>query len=147
MFSVNKHQTRFYLDDGTPINHDPKNLIPTQELEPWYEENSCFYFFSPDSFQTTAARIGKRVELESVLIDGAFALLSSGDRAGHNQRVIDAIRTLAAKVDVVVCAQGSMAAVLAELGDVGVPVLTSPRLGVESALRILRERAQENSTA
>ena len=96
--------------------------------------------------ETTAARIGKRVELESVLIDGAFALLSSGDRAGHNQRVSHAIRTLAAKVDVVVCAQGSMAAVLAELGDVGVPVLTSPRLGVESAVRILRERTPGNST-
>ena len=75
MFSVNKHQTRFYLDDGTPVNHDPEHLLPTQELEPWYEENSCFYFFSPESFHATSARIGKRPtmyeipKLESVDID------------------------------------------------------------------------------
>ena len=32
LFSVNKLQTRFYYENGTPINHDPNNLIPTQEL-------------------------------------------------------------------------------------------------------------------
>ena len=89
--------------------------------------------------EATAARAGKNVQLQSVLIEGAFALLEAGDRAGHNQRIVEAIRQLATEVDVVVCAQGSMAAVLPELGDVGVPVLTSPRLGVERAVQILRE--------
>ena len=95
--------------------------------------------------EASAARRGKRVELRSVLIDDAFELLEAGDRAGHNQRVVEAIRKLAPEVDVVVCAQGSMAAVLPELGDVGVPVLTSPRLGVESAVRILRDVAQRDA--
>lgn len=58
LFGVNRHQTRFYTQDGTPVNHDPSNLIPTQDLEPWFEENSCFYFFSKCSFQSTGARIG-----------------------------------------------------------------------------------------
>jgi CMP-N-acetylneuraminic acid synthetase len=40
LFTVNKCQTRFYCADGTPVNHDPGNLIPTQDIEPWYEENS-----------------------------------------------------------------------------------------------------------
>ena len=44
-FSVNKHQTRFYRRDSTPINHDPNNLIPTQDLEEWFEENSVCTFF------------------------------------------------------------------------------------------------------
>ena len=78
--------------------------------------------------------------LRSVLIDGAFELLESGDREGHNRLVSAALRKLASDVDVVVCAQGSMAAVLPELGDLAVPVLTSPRLGVQSALEILRSR-------
>ena len=46
LFTVNKIQTRFYREDSTAINHDPDNLIPTQDLEPWYEENSNLYIFT-----------------------------------------------------------------------------------------------------
>jgi CMP-N-acetylneuraminic acid synthetase len=58
LFSVTRHQTRFYDRDARPVNHDPTNLIPTQDLEPWFEENSCYYYFSPESFAVTGARIG-----------------------------------------------------------------------------------------
>lgn len=58
LFTVNKFQTRFYDVDCNPINHDPDNLIPTQELTPWYEENSNLYIFTRDSFESTNARIG-----------------------------------------------------------------------------------------
>jgi CMP-N-acetylneuraminic acid synthetase len=60
LFTVNKVQTRFYRADGSPVNHDPNNLIQTQDLEPWYEENSNLYIFSGPSFAGTDARIGKR---------------------------------------------------------------------------------------
>lgn len=63
LFSVNQHQTRFYKENGEAINHDPDNLIRTQDLEPWFEENSCLYIFSKESFGSTAARIGKRPTL------------------------------------------------------------------------------------
>jgi CMP-N-acetylneuraminic acid synthetase len=59
LFTVNKTQTRFYRADGSAVNHDPDNLIRTQDLEPWYEENSCLYFFTKDSFAKTGARIGE----------------------------------------------------------------------------------------
>lgn len=59
LFTVNKIQSRFYLADGSPLNHDPDNLIPTQNLEPWYEENSNLYVFTRESFNRTKARIGK----------------------------------------------------------------------------------------
>ncbi len=88
--------------------------------------------------EATAARLGKRVHVQSLLIEDAFARLEAGDREGHNQLVADAVSQLAAEVDVVVCAQGSMATAVAELGDIAAPVLTSPRLGVESAVKILR---------
>jgi CMP-N-acetylneuraminic acid synthetase len=60
LFTVNKIQTRFYRQDCSPINHDPANLIPTQNLEPWYEENSNLYIFTRESFAKTQARIGKQ---------------------------------------------------------------------------------------
>lgn len=60
LFGVTKFQTRFYKGDGSPINHDPNNLIRTQDLEPWYEENSCIYVFDKTSFAATNARIGER---------------------------------------------------------------------------------------
>jgi CMP-N-acetylneuraminic acid synthetase len=60
LFSVNKYQTRFYRGDCSAINHDPNNLIRTQDLEPWYEENSNLYLFTRESFASTNARIGKK---------------------------------------------------------------------------------------
>ncbi len=60
LFTVNKIQTRFYRADGSPVNHDPDNLIQTQDLEPWYEENSNLFIFSAPSFASTNARIGKK---------------------------------------------------------------------------------------
>lgn len=59
LFTVNKIQTRFYLQDGSAVNHNPKNLIRTQDLEPWYEENSNLYLFTKESFKQVEARIGK----------------------------------------------------------------------------------------
>jgi CMP-N-acetylneuraminic acid synthetase len=59
LFTVNKTQTRFYREDGSAVNHDPNHLIRTQDLEPWYEENSCLYYFTQASFMNSGARIGK----------------------------------------------------------------------------------------
>lgn len=60
LFTVNKFQTRFYRADASPVNHDPKNLIRTQDLEPWFEENSNLYLFTKESFAKTGARIGEK---------------------------------------------------------------------------------------
>lgn len=75
LFTVNRVQTRFYRGDLSPVNHDPNNLIRTQDIEPWFEENSCLYLFTGDSFAKTNARIGKHPimfetpVLESIDID------------------------------------------------------------------------------
>jgi len=75
LFTVNRVQTRFYRADMSAVNHDPNVLLRTQDLEPWFEENSCLYIFSADSFRNTDARIGKKPvmfetpKLESVDID------------------------------------------------------------------------------
>ena len=75
LFSVNQIQTRFYRADMSPVNHNPDELVRTQDLEPWFEENSCLYFFNRESFSKTNARIGKSPQLfvtpplESIDID------------------------------------------------------------------------------
>lgn len=77
LFTVNKIQTRFYREDGSAVNHDPDNLIRTQDLERWYEENSGLYLFSAESFARTNARIGAQPMmfetpmLEAIDIDDA----------------------------------------------------------------------------
>jgi CMP-N-acetylneuraminic acid synthetase len=76
LFTVNKVQSRFYRKDGSPVNHDPDNLIRTQDLEPWYEENSNLYIFTKEAFLKKQARIGEKPLLfessnyESIDIDG-----------------------------------------------------------------------------
>ena len=60
LFTVTKVQTRFYDALGTPLNHDPDNLVRTQDLEPWFEENSNLYLFTKQSFAASGARIGRR---------------------------------------------------------------------------------------
>lgn len=60
IFSVNVFQSRFYDQELNPINHNPEELIPTQELDFIYEENSNFYIFSKEQFEDNYfKRIGK----------------------------------------------------------------------------------------
>ena len=60
LFSVNMFQSRFYNTSTKPINHDVDILLPTQELEPIYEENSNFYIFSKKQFKNNNnKRIGE----------------------------------------------------------------------------------------
>jgi CMP-N-acetylneuraminic acid synthetase len=58
LFSVTKFQERLYDSQVHALNHDPKNLIRTQDLNPLFIENSNLYLFTNDSFRKTNARIG-----------------------------------------------------------------------------------------
>jgi CMP-N-acetylneuraminic acid synthetase len=64
LFSVNRLQTRLYWKDGLPINHNPAELIRTQDLPPVFEENSNIFIFSKTSF---AASGNKRIGLKPVM--------------------------------------------------------------------------------
>lgn len=75
LYSATKFQGRFYYDKSIAINHNPSELLRTQDLPPVYLENSCLYLFEKSSFLETKTRIGKRPilfetpQLESVDID------------------------------------------------------------------------------
>lgn len=60
LFSATRWQTRFFFPDGTPVNHNPAELLRTQDLPPLYEENSNIYLFSRESFAKRGSRIGER---------------------------------------------------------------------------------------
>jgi len=60
LFSVTRLQTRLYDQDGKAINHNPMELLQTQDLPPIYEENSCLYIFTRENLLRRGHRIGNR---------------------------------------------------------------------------------------
>ena len=60
LFSVTRWQTRLYFKDGRAINHNPLELIQTQDLPPVYEENSCLYLFTRENLARKRHRIGDK---------------------------------------------------------------------------------------
>ena len=77
---------------------------------------------------------GKDLVVIEQLATGAFEVLMSGDRAKHDEMVKASAQELLAKgVDRIVLAQASMARLAKPLSELtGIPVLASPRLGVEN---------------
>ncbi len=76
VFSVTRLQTRLYWENGQPVNHNPDELIRTQDLPPVFEENSNFFIFSKASFAGAGnKRIGSKPmmfpmeKLEAIDID------------------------------------------------------------------------------
>lgn len=64
LFSVTKWQTRLYWATGEPINHNPNELLRTQDLPPVFEENSNLYIFSKSVFFNSGGRrIGKSPQM------------------------------------------------------------------------------------
>ncbi len=93
----------------------PTTLPPTSEL-----------------IQSKARELGRSVEIEQRLCAGAFDVLMAGDREKHDAMVTEQAVDLARGVDMIVLAQASMSRLASSLEEsTGVPVLSSPRIGVE----------------
>jgi CMP-N-acetylneuraminic acid synthetase len=60
LFSVTRLQTRLYNRAGKALNHNPNELLQTQDLPPLYEENSCIYIFSEAGMKKSGHRIGSK---------------------------------------------------------------------------------------
>lgn len=88
-----------------------------------------------------AKQAGKLVRFETVLASTAYDKLLVGDQQGHDEELAAKLMELAAKVDLVVLAQASMARVLARFSDEEqARFLSSPRLGMERVAAILSKR-------
>ncbi|MGA9531687.1 MAG: hypothetical protein WBR18_03125, partial [Anaerolineales bacterium] len=72
LFGVTRRQVRLWSADGKPINHNPSELLRTQDLPPFYEENSCLYLFDREGFLDRPNRIGQSPQMLEVPADEAL---------------------------------------------------------------------------
>lgn len=66
LFSVTRLQTRLWDELSMPMNHNPNILLPTQDLPPVYEENSCIYLFTEEILRQKHNRIGDRPMMHEI---------------------------------------------------------------------------------
>ncbi len=59
LFSVTRWQTRLYWQNGEAVNHNPNELLRTQDLPAIYEENSCIYIFTREKLLARDHRLGE----------------------------------------------------------------------------------------
>jgi Asp/Glu/hydantoin racemase len=88
-------------------------------------------------------RRGNGVDVVPRVCDGAFDALRTGDLERHDSLIREGLRETAKDVDVVVLAQASMARVTDALPaeEKTVPVLSSPRLGMQRVAELVAQRA------
>jgi len=81
-----------------------------------------------------ARAASKSIDLRELLCESAWACFERGDLAGYAQAIANELRAAADTADVIVLAQASMAAAAPLCEDLRIPILSSPRLGLEAAL-------------
>jgi Asp/Glu/hydantoin racemase len=90
-----------------------------------------------DLVKEKAAEMKKPVTVESEWCGDAFPVLMRGDTARHDDMVSEGAGRLARNVELIVLAQASMARLAPRLSqETGMPVLFSPRMGVEHVKRV-----------
>jgi hypothetical protein len=82
-----------------------------------------------------AERAGKTMRISEVLCDSAWARFEQGDHTGYLAAIAEHLHSAAGETDVIVLAQASMADAAALCADLPIPILSSPRLGLEAAIR------------
>jgi hypothetical protein len=90
--------------------------------------------------EDSARRARVPLALEERLVDGAWPHFERGDRDGYYQVIAEAITPGLARFGAIVLAQASMAPAADRVRDLAVPILSSPRLGVQAAIGRLSNR-------
>ena len=93
-----------------------------------------------DLLKDVAGKAGLPVDAKVVMCEGAWPHFAAGDMDGYAKAIASAITPSAMEgtPDCIVLAQASMACAEPLLEPLGLPVLTSPRLGVLKALTLLQ---------
>ena len=79
LFSVTRLQTRLWDEHTKPVNHDPDILLQTQDLPPFFEENSCIYLFTAEKLRKRRNRIGERPMMYEIKPDEAMDIDEESD--------------------------------------------------------------------
>jgi len=72
LFTVTRLQTRLWNASGQPLNHNPGELIRTQDLPPVFEENSCIYLFNGEILAERHNRLGYKPLMYEINADEAW---------------------------------------------------------------------------
>jgi hypothetical protein len=81
---------------------------------------------------------GPHAQIETVLMADLWPNFQAGERELYWQGIAERLRERAAGFDCIVLAQASMAGAADLLSDLPVPVLSSPRIGIEAAIAAYR---------
>jgi hypothetical protein len=92
-----------------------------------------------------AEQQGSTLSIHELLCVGAWTHFEQGDQAGYLAAIAATLHEAALVGDVIVLAQASMAGAAALCTDIPIPILSSPRLGLEAALRAYRAIYDEES--
>jgi aspartate/glutamate racemase len=92
-----------------------------------------------EQVRARASALGKQVEVNPVLCEGAYPAMLAGDMTTHNRVVSGYLQQMAQCNDVILLAQASMALIVNSMpaDSLKVRVLTSPRMAVERLARAL----------
>jgi CMP-N-acetylneuraminic acid synthetase len=90
VFGATRIQGRLWTHKLEAVNHDPAILARTQDLDPIYLENSCFYVFAKETLLATGNRLGRRpaivevdpIEATDIDIEADFKLAEVIEAAG-----------------------------------------------------------------
>ncbi|MEO1158890.1 MAG: hypothetical protein AAFW74_00350 [Pseudomonadota bacterium] len=96
-----------------------------------------------DLLGDVASRLGCEAAPIVVMCQPAWQHFEAGDMNAYARSVAETVKAslINESPDCIVLAQGSMAIAESQLADTGLPVLSSPKLGVVRALDILKEKA------
>ena len=90
--------------------------------------------------EDSAQRLARQVHISALSIPEAWRHFEVGDISTYAEAIAAKVIRAVSGNDVVVLAQASMSPAAQLLGHLGVPVLSSPRLGVKAALHALSMR-------
>lgn len=88
--------------------------------------------------ESAAQDLGLTVSIATHLLDDAWPYFQAGDLETYHRMVSEGLRNAAAEADAVVVGQASMAPAVDMCDQVDIPLLTSPQMGVEAALALLK---------
>lgn len=94
--------------------------------------------------EDAAARAGRSVSLGLLALPEAWEAFEAGDQEAYERQIAEAVRGRAEGFDAVVLAQASMAGAAEALSDLDIPVLSSPRLAVESTAELYSVAAERS---
>jgi hypothetical protein len=85
-----------------------------------------------------ASNAKRSVEVVEVLCEEAWPLFEAGDDAGYLREIAKTVERVARPADLILLAQASMAPAADLLHHLGVPILSSPELGLRAAMAMYR---------